>query len=71
MTYSEYSEKLETLKYLVERKQAGTPADLSKKLCLTERTVLRMVQRLRENGFPIIFNRNRGSYEINDQIKEI
>lgn len=66
MTYFEYTDKLETLKYLVERKQAGRPCELAEKLNVSERTVLRMVQRLREHGYQIKFNRLRSSYEIDD-----
>ncbi len=53
MTYFDHTEKLEILKYLAEHKQAGTPKDLAKKLCVSERTVLRMVQQLRDHGYRI------------------
>ncbi len=66
MSYFEHTEKLETLKYLAERRQSGTPQDLAKKLSVSERTVLRMVQRLRDQGCPIAYNRFRGTYEVND-----
>ena len=66
MTYFDYKEKIDTLKYLVERKQAGTPQNLAKKLCISERTVLRMVQQLRDHGYPIVYNRFRCSYEVKD-----
>ncbi len=65
MTYFDYTRKLETLKHLAERKQAGTPRELAKKLDVSERTVLRMVQQLREQGNTITYNRYRSSYEIN------
>ncbi len=66
MTYFDHTEKLETLKYLAEHKQAGTPRDLAKKLCVSERTILRMVQQLRDRGYPITYNRFRETYEVND-----
>lgn len=67
MTYFEYFDKLEMLKHLVEKKQAGTPSSLAKKFCTSERTVLRMVQQLRDRGYPIVYNRYRCSYEISNE----
>ena len=64
MKFIEYAEKLETLKYLAEHKRSGTPLKLAEKLNVSERTIQRMVQQLREHGFPIIFNRLRNTYEV-------
>lgn len=64
MTFFEYAEKLETIKYLAQHKRAGTPHHLAEKLDVSERTVQRMVQHLRDHGCPIIFNRHRNTYEI-------
>jgi len=62
MDYLTYSEKLETIKYLAERYRTGCPKDLAYKLDVSERTALRMVQRLRDMGTPIEFCRLRNSY---------
>jgi DNA-binding IclR family transcriptional regulator len=64
MKFIEYAQKLETLKYLAEHKRSGTPDNLAKKLNISERTVHRMVQQLREQGYHIIFNRWRRTYEV-------
>ncbi|MEO6452441.1 MAG: helix-turn-helix domain-containing protein [Ginsengibacter sp.] len=64
MKFSEYSETLETIKYLAERKRAGTPQQLAEKLNVSERTIQRMIQQLRDNGYPIIYNRYRFTYEV-------
>jgi len=64
MKFIEYAKKLETLKYLAENKRTGTPLQLARKLSVSERTVRRMVQRLRDQGYLIIFNRFRNSYEV-------
>lgn len=66
MTYFEYAKKLDTIKQLVSLKQAGTPYKLSKKLNVSQRTVLRMVQHLKDDGYPITFNRFRESYELSN-----
>jgi len=65
MTFTEYSGKLERIKCLARNKQAGTPQHLAAKLDVSERTVQRMVQHLREQGCPIIFNRYRCTYYNN------
>lgn len=64
MKFIEYAEKLETIKYMIEHKRAGTPFALAKKLNLSERTIQRMIMHLRENGYPVKFNRVRGCYEV-------
>jgi predicted DNA-binding transcriptional regulator YafY len=64
MKFIEYAEKLETLKYLIKYRRAGTPLVLAKKLNVSIRTIQRMMQQLREQGHRIIFNRVRGSYEV-------
>ena len=64
MTYFEYDEKLQLIKYLAQRRQTGTPSRLAKKLNVSERTVLRMIQQLRDHGYSIKFNRPRSTYEI-------
>lgn len=69
MTYFEYTEKLEALKRLAEHKQSGTPQVLAEKLGTSERTILRMVQQLRDHGYPIVYNRDRCSYEIDSDKK--
>ncbi len=64
MTFLEYAEKLETIKYLAHHKRAGTPQYLAEKFDVSERTVQRMIQHLRDRGCAISFNRNRNTYEI-------
>lgn len=67
MKFVQYVEKLETIKYLAEHKRAGTPRELALKLNVSERTVLRMVQQLRDYGYPIEFNRFRSSYIVKEE----
>jgi predicted DNA-binding transcriptional regulator YafY len=64
MTFYQYAEKLETLKYLARYKRTGSPQHLAEKFHVSERTIQRMVNQLREHGCPITFNRERNSYEI-------
>ena len=69
MTYFEYSEKLERLKHLIEHKQTGTPEQLAQRFAVSVRTIHRMVQQLREHGYSIAFNRQKGTYELNGEDK--
>ena len=64
MRFIVYAEKLETIKYLSQHKRTGTPKTLAKKLDLSERTLQRMVQQLREMGCPISYDRDKGSYAV-------
>ena len=64
MKFIEYAEKLETIKYLAIHKKTGNPTLLAKKLNVSERTVQRMVQQLRDHGYPVTFNRFRCTYEM-------
>lgn len=65
MKISEYLEKLETIKYLIEHKRAGTPHVLSQKLGISERTLDRMIRLLKDQGYPITYNHFRRTYELN------
>jgi biotin operon repressor len=66
MTFFQYTEKLETIKHLAKYKQAGTAEQLAQKLEVSQRTVERMIQQLRDNGYPIRYNRNRNTYELKE-----
>lgn len=64
MTFMAYMEKLETIKHLSQHKRTGTVEMLAERLNVSERTARRMVQQLREGGFPITYNRYRYTYEV-------
>ena len=66
MTFQTYIEKLETIKYLSQHKRTGTVEELAEKLKVSPRTIRRMVQQLRNQGFPITYNRLRYTYEVKD-----
>jgi len=64
MSYFDYADHLERIKYLAEHRQAGNATQLAKRLSVSQRTVQRMIQQLRDHGFPIIYNRYRKVYEL-------
>ncbi len=66
MNFFDYAEKLEMIKYLCLHKRTGTPQQLADKLHVSERTIQRMIQKLREHGYVITFNRFRITYEIQE-----
>ena len=70
MRFKEYIEKLETIKYLIEHKRAGTPAYLSEKLNVSKSTLARMIRLLKDEGYPIVFNRDRNRYELSDKAEK-
>ena len=70
MTFIEYSKSLDTIKYLSEYKRTGSPKQLAEKLQVSERTIQRMIQQLRDAGFPVTYNRFRFTYELNSNSKK-
>jgi Mn-dependent DtxR family transcriptional regulator len=48
----------------IEKRWAKTPKDLSVKLDVSERTVLRMINHLKEKGIKIRFSRKTNEYFI-------
>jgi predicted DNA-binding transcriptional regulator YafY len=66
MTYFDIAENLEKIKCLAAHNQTGTPLQLATKLQVSERTIQRMVQQLRDHSIPIHYNRFRNTYVLAD-----
>jgi DeoR/GlpR family transcriptional regulator of sugar metabolism len=64
MKFDEYQEKLDQLSKLIEHSRTGSPADLSKRLNVSERTVRRLIEKLKSKNRAIKFCRKVGSYII-------
>lgn len=64
MTYIEHQEKLERIKKLAEFGNTGTPKELANKLNISERTVRRLVRKLKELNVPIEFCRQSKKYML-------
>lgn len=62
MNFIDYSEKLEAVFLLVERKATGSPNELANKLNVSEKTARRMVNCLRQRGEKIKYCRINQSY---------
>lgn len=53
---------LDRIDQLIRLKATGTPKELASKLKITERTIFRIINQLKELGCPIYFNKESGSY---------
>jgi len=64
MKFDEYEEKLDQLKKLVANASTGTPDELARRLNVSERTVRRLVEKLKTRKYEIEFNRKINSYVL-------
>jgi biotin operon repressor len=64
MDFKTYSKKMGLMEHYIENKWANTPDALAEKLGLTRRTVLRMVNYLKEEGKPIEYCKKEKKYKI-------
>lgn len=62
MKFEEYREKLKRIEKLIADSNTGSPKDLAKKLNVSERTIRRLIERLRLQNHSIVFCRNQNSY---------
>ncbi len=62
MKLDEYGEKMELLKKLVANATTGRPKELAEKLGVSERTVRRLIDRLKMKNSKIEFDRKINSY---------
>jgi predicted DNA-binding transcriptional regulator YafY len=70
MNFVTHLKKIETIRYWADRKQTGTLQQLAHRLDVSQRTAQRLVHELREMGTPIIYNRFRNTYELDDSERE-
>lgn len=64
MNYFDYSEKLNTIYYLTKTCATGTPKELACRLNVSEKTVRRMINQLRNQGFLIKYCRIKLTYTL-------
>jgi transcriptional antiterminator len=62
MTFDEYEKKMATLRTLVEKASTGSPKDLAQLFNVSERTIRRMIQNLKQSELDVEFCRKRNSY---------
>lgn len=71
MKFIEYTEKLDTIKYMAEHYRTGSREELAIRLNVSVRTVGRMIQQLRDHGYPIAYNHFRNSYVVGEPAEKI
>lgn len=64
MSYQTYSDKLSSIRFLIEKKRANTPASIAQKIEVSERTVLRMIDFIRNTGTEIYYCKREKIYKI-------
>jgi predicted DNA-binding transcriptional regulator YafY len=60
---------LERLNYLIRIKGTGTPAQLAARLGASERNTYRLISKLRDQGFPIAYDKKSDSYYYTAPVK--
>ena len=64
MSYREYVNRIEYLKYLINNKRTGTAQELALKLGVSRRTVFDYLSRLRDEGHRICYCRKVRTYKF-------
>jgi predicted DNA-binding transcriptional regulator YafY len=64
MKFEDYQEKLEQLNQLIQYSNTGTPAVLAQRLNVSERTLRRLIEKLKAKNNAICFCRRSQSYVI-------
>ncbi|MEQ1746799.1 MAG: hypothetical protein ABMA02_15305 [Saprospiraceae bacterium] len=60
---------LQRLDHLIRTRATGTPCDLADRLGTSKRDVCRIIADLREQGFPIGYDREGGTYYYKEPVK--
>ncbi len=60
---------LQRIDHLVRTRATGTPQRLAERLQISERHVFRLISDLREQGFPIAYDKQAESYYYSEPVK--
>lgn len=66
MKFDQYQEKLKVIEKLIQQANTGSPRELAKQLLISERTVRRLIERLKVKNKSIRFCRKSQSYLIKE-----
>ena len=58
----------ERIHQLIRMKATGTPSQLAQRIGVSERNLYRIINDMREDGFPILYNRDRGRYYYEKEV---
>lgn len=62
MNYLSYDEKLSSLAEMIEKGRLDMAQQAAEKFECSKRTIRRMINTLREQGFPVRYNKQDGKY---------
>ena len=62
MSYNSYSKELKDLQFLIQHDMADSPVSLAKKFSISERTVYRLLDQLKEDGLKFHYSRAEKRY---------
>jgi HTH domain len=60
---------LERIDHLIRTRATGTPAELAARLDTSLRNVYRLISDLKEQGFPIAYDKQKDTYYYNSPVK--
>ena len=60
---------LQRIDHLVRTRATGTPQKLAERLDISERYVFRLISDLREQGFPIVYDKQAETYCYSEPVK--
>lgn len=66
MKYATYAQKTKTLLQFIQKKQGNSPISLAQKIGVSERTLLRMIAILKEEGHPVYYCRKTKKYLLKE-----
>ena len=66
MKFYEYREQLERIENLAKKNATGTPKELANRINVSERTIFRLIQNMKDFGIEIEYCRKKNTYFINN-----
>lgn len=66
MKFYEYQEKLNRIQELAKRNATGSPKELAQRISVSERTLFRLVQNIKDQGILMEYCRKTNTYFINN-----
>ena len=60
---------LQRLDYLIRTHATGSPKDLARRLELSERQIFRLIQKMKDIGFPIAYSKSQQYYYYDGEVK--
>ena len=60
---------LQRIDHLVRTRATGTPVQLAERLGISERNLYRLIGNLRDQGFPIAYNKQADTYYYSEPVK--